>query len=79
MVSDCSSCIGRVSMSLLQGLLVEQRHGRYNKKGNEGSLRIGAVRAIFSSSAQAGLRVERISRWHFGTTYICICRPASSP
>ena len=27
-------------------------------------------------SVQAGLRVEKTSRWHFGTTYIVIARPA---
>ena len=25
---------------------------------------------------QAGLHIEKISRWHFGTTYIIIARPS---
>lgn len=24
---------------------------------------------------QAGLEIESVSRWHFGTTYVMICRP----
>lgn len=24
---------------------------------------------------QAGLEVESLSRWHFGTTYLCVARP----
>ncbi|GAX74010.1 hypothetical protein CEUSTIGMA_g1460.t1 [Chlamydomonas eustigma] len=27
---------------------------------------------------QAGLKVEKLSRWHFGTTYICVARPDTS-
>jgi SAM-dependent methyltransferase len=27
---------------------------------------------------QAGLKVEKLSRWHLGTTYICIARPCAS-
>ena len=28
--------------------------------------------------SQAGLEVESISRWHFGTTYIIVARPGSN-
>lgn len=31
-------------------------------------------RDILGLIEKAGLRIERISRWHFGTTYLVVCR-----
>jgi methyltransferase OMS1 len=28
---------------------------------------------------KSGLQVERLQKWHFGTTYYVVCRPASTP
>lgn len=27
---------------------------------------------------QAGLEIESLSRWHFGTTYVIVARPAAA-
>ena len=34
--------------------------------------------SIKMCGAQAGLEVERVSRWHFGTTYLIVARPGQS-
>lgn len=64
---------GRSSWGFVNGILDSHAAQHYGKWGCQWNREIEAL------VQQAGLEIETLRRWHFGTTYLIVARPAPAP